>query len=98
MGEEVVKAGGGKEREVWRGELKGARAAKTREEAEEEPASQPGSLAVFAWGLVYFWKRWGSLSFLGRHGFFLGGFGLSVHTRGRDVSVSQKLFSGSITR
>lgn len=59
MGEEVVKAGRGKEREVWRGELEREGRGGEDEGPEE---SQPG------WGLAYFWKRWAPLSFLVRHG------------------------------
>jgi hypothetical protein len=71
MGDEVVKAGGGKEREAWRGELKGegkARAAKTR----GEPARRPCSLRV---GFGLFLEEVG-LPFLSRrlvrHGFWAG--------------------------
>jgi len=68
--DEVVKAGGGKEREVWRGELKGegkARAAKTR----GEPARTPCSLRV-GFGL-FLEEEVGLPSFsrrLVRHGFW----------------------------
>jgi hypothetical protein len=87
MAEEVVKAGRGTEREVWRGG------------EDERRASQGGLGGPSSRGVWFIFGGRGPLSFLVRHDFWViwPFLFMCITERGRDVSVSRKRLASAVS-